>query len=95
MGNRPDAGVSVFVWSGGCGVSVQMGGQQISCGDMIVADSDGVVVVRFAEIDAVLNRLSRIKELEDERDQQVAEGLTVPPNVLEILHSKRTLLTDD
>ena len=49
----------------------------------------------FAEIDAVLHRLSRIKELEDERDQQVAEGLTVPQNVLEILHSKRTLLTDD
>ena len=77
------------------GFPVQMGGQQISCGDIIVADSDGVVVVRFAEIDAVLHGLSRIKELEDERDQQVAEGLTVPQNVLEILHSKRTLLTDD
>ena len=77
------------------GFPLQLGGQQIASGDMVIADSDGVVIVPFAEIDAVLQRLSRIKELEDERDQQVAAGLTVPQNVLEILHSKRTLLTDE
>ena len=77
------------------GFPLQLGGQQISSGDMVIGDSDGVVVVPFAEIDAVLHRLSRIKELEDERDQQVSEGLTVPQNVLEILNSRRTLLTDD
>ena len=77
------------------GFPVQIGGQQISSGDMVVADSDGVVVVPFAEIDVVIDRLRRIQTLESERDQQVAEGLTVPQNVLEILHSKRTLLTDD
>jgi len=77
------------------GFPLQLGGQQISSGDMVVADSDGVVVVPFAEIDVVLNRLSKIKALEAERDQQVAAGLTVPPNVLEILHSKRTLLSDE
>ena len=77
------------------GFPLQLGGQQIASGDMVIADSDGVVIVPFAEIDSVLQRLSRIKELEDERDQQVAAGLTVPQNVLEILHSKRTLLTDE
>ena len=77
------------------GFPLQLGGQQIASGDMVIADSDGVVIVPFAEIDAVLQRLRRIKELEDERDQQVAAGLTVPQNVLEILHSKRTLLTDE
>lgn len=77
------------------GFPVQIGGQHIASGDMIVADSDGVVVVPFAEIDAVIDRLKVIQRLERERDQQVADGLTVPQNVLEILHSKRTLLTDD
>ena len=77
------------------GFPVHMGGQQICSGDMVVADSDGVVIVPFAEIDAVIDRLSRIQLLERERDQQVAGGLTVPQNVLEILNSKRTLITDD
>ena len=77
------------------GFPVQIGGQQVSSGDMIVADSDGVVVVPFAQIDQVIDRLQTVMRLETERDRQVADGLKVPQNVLEILNSKRTLISDD
>jgi len=77
------------------GFPLQIGGQQVSSGDMVVADSDGVVVVPFAQIDQVIDRLQTIERLERDRDQQVADGLKVPENVLEILHSKRTLVSDD
>ena len=77
------------------GFPVQIGGQQVSSGDMIVADSDGVVVVPFAQIDQVIDRLQIVMRLETERDRQVADGLKVPQNVLEILNSKRTLISDD
>lgn len=77
------------------GFPLQIGGQQVSSGDMVVADSDGVVVVPFAQIDQVIDRLQTIERLERDRDQQVADGMKVPENVLEILHSKRTLVSDD
>ncbi|MEO0914444.1 MAG: RraA family protein, partial [Pseudomonadota bacterium] len=64
---------------GTVGLPVQIGGQRVETGDMIVADRDGVVVVPFAEIDAVLHRLPEVSALEAALDAEVAAGLTVPP----------------
>jgi regulator of RNase E activity RraA len=69
---------------------VQIGEQQISTGDMIVADIDGVVVVPFHRIDEVINKLDEIKVLERELDVQVAKGLKIPEWVESILDSDQT-----
>ena len=63
---------------GTVGFPIQIGGQQVETGDMIVADLDGVVVVPFAKIDDVIQKLERIKSLEAELDAQVAQGLKMP-----------------
>ena len=42
------------------GLPIQIGGQTVETGDMIVADRDGVVVVPFAEIGAVAERAVEI-----------------------------------
>ena len=42
---------------GKVGFPIQLGGQQVANGDMIVADRDGVVVVPFERINEVIDRL--------------------------------------
>jgi regulator of RNase E activity RraA len=75
---------------GTVGFPVQIGEQQISTGDMIVADIDGVVVVPFHRIDEVINKLDEIKVLERELDVKVAKGLKIPEWVETILDSSQT-----
>ena len=75
---------------GAVGFAVQIGGQQVETGDMIVADRDGVVVVPFERIDAVIDALLRIKDLEAALDARVAEGLTVPDWVHELVAGDQT-----
>lgn len=70
---------------GRVGFAVQIGGQQVATGDMIVADRDGVVVVPFARIDAVIARLAEVRALEEALDAEVAKGLKLPPAIGELL----------
>lgn len=79
---------------GTIGFPVQVGGQQIETGDMIVADRDGVVVVPFAKIDEVILKLAHIAELEADLDAKVAQGLKVPSWVEEYLKSESTVRKD-
>lgn len=79
---------------GTVGFPVQIAGQEIETGDMIVADGDGVVVVPFEEIDGVITKLAQIAELERALDAEVTKGLTVPAWVEEILASEKTITRD-
>jgi len=79
---------------GSVGFPVQIGGQEVETGDMIVADQDGVVVVPFERLDEVIRNLARISELEQTLDAQVAEGLKVPDWVEEYLASDKTVRKD-
>lgn len=72
---------------GRVGMAMSMAGRRIDTGDMIVADRDGVVVVPFDDIDAVLERLQRIALQEQALDAEVREGLIVPERI-------RTMLDD-
>ena len=56
---------------GKVGFGAVVGGRHIETGDMFVADRDGVVVVPFAVIDAVIAQLAAIQELEDTLDEKV------------------------
>lgn len=79
---------------GSVGFAIQIGGQEVETGDMIVADRDGVVVVPFERIDEVIDKLARIKTLEAELDAKVADGLKVPSWVEDMLASDKTVVRD-
>lgn len=66
---------------GTIGLPVQVGGQRVETGDMIVADRDGVVVVPFDQIDAVATRLQQVRALEEALDAQLSGGLDIPDDV--------------
>lgn len=74
---------------GSIGLPIQIGGRQVESGDMIVADHDGVVVVPFARIDAVIAQLKTVMELEKALDAQIAEGLKILPSTEELLASDK------
>ncbi|MFT5111960.1 MAG: 4-hydroxy-4-methyl-2-oxoglutarate aldolase [Parasphingorhabdus sp.] len=72
---------------GRIGLPISIGGVHVESGDMIVADRDGVVVVPFADISRVIDRLGRIQELEKQLDKEVEDGLTQPAAIAELLAS--------
>ncbi len=52
---------------------------------MCVADRDGVVVVPHSKIDFVINRLSKVADLEYSLDAEVRSGLKIPDPVKEMI----------
>ena len=67
------------------GLPINIGGQTIESGDVIVADRDGVVVVPHKKIDLVINRLSQVVDLECSLDAEVRGGLKIPDTVKEMI----------
>lgn len=101
------AGVGLPVWCTGLtpaspytmgpgtvGLPIQIGGQQIDTGDMIVGDRDGVVVVPFARVDEVIAKLDIVRELEKELDAEIAAGLQVPASMVELLAGDQVKYVD-
>lgn len=72
---------------GTVGLPIQIGGQEVETGDMIVADRDGVVVVPFERLDEVIDNLERIRGAEAAQDGKVAAGMGVPEWVERMLAS--------
>jgi len=63
---------------GTVGLPVVVGGVAIETGDIVAGDVDGVVVVPFDRIDAVIARMPAIRAAEAALDAKVRAGLTVP-----------------
>ena len=59
---------------GWVGFGANIGGRRVESGDLIVADRNGVVIVPFAQIDAVAARVKHVKELEDALEEKVKAG---------------------
>lgn len=76
------------------GFGAVVGGRYIETGDMIVADIDGVVVVPFARIDAVIAQLAAIQELEAALDAKVQAGLSEMPAIEAMLEDGTAKLVD-
>jgi|TARA_B110000908_G_C10263397_1_gene461171 regulator of RNase E activity RraA len=72
---------------GSVGFPIQIGGQEVETGDMIVADQDGVVIVPFELIDETILALSQVKDMEMEMDKKVGLGLTIPESISDLLRS--------
>ena len=81
----------VAMGPGRVGHAIQLGGQNIETGDMIVADRDGVTVVPFDQIDDVIAMIPRVMTLEKSLDDDVRNGLTVPHDILQLLDSDKTV----
>ncbi len=79
---------------GKVGLPVQIGGQNVETGDMIVADRDGVVVVPFDRIPEVVLQLDTVKTLEVELDAKVAEGLSVPDDIRALVDGDQVAWVD-
>ena len=71
---------------GTIGLPVVVAGQHVETGDMIVADGDGVIVVPFDRLDAVIQQLDDIQSLEKGLDAEVSDGLKHPAVVLDWLN---------
>jgi 4-hydroxy-4-methyl-2-oxoglutarate aldolase len=80
---------------GRVGYPIEMGGQQICDGDMVIADSDGVVIVPFEDIERVLAALKQVQKLEAELDRKVADGLVTHGKIAALLASGDIELSDD
>ena len=61
---------------GQVGAPVVLGGIQVSSGDIVVGDADGVVVIPLAHADAVLARLRAVQAAEKAAEESVKEGAT-------------------
>ncbi|MCY3996355.1 MAG: RraA family protein [Rhodobacter sp.] len=79
---------------GKVGLPIQIGGQRVETGDMIVADRDGVVVVPFDGIDTVIATLAKVTELESALDGEIRNGLKIPAQIREIMVSDRVRYID-
>lgn len=82
--------------SGPCevGTTVTLGGIAVTSGDLMVGDRDGVVVVPREKIDQVIAGLADVLAKEEEMGQAIADGLTVPGWVKELLASDETKILD-
>ena len=66
---------------------VVVGGLRVEAGDVVIGDSDGVVVVPFVRIDAVIKRLSTIRAAEAALVARVKGGLGISNWVDELFSS--------
>lgn len=79
---------------GTVGLPIAIGGRTVATGDMVVADRDGVVVVPFEKIDAVIARLAEIKVLEARLDGEVAAGRKHFDHIAEMLNTSAVRFVD-
>ncbi len=79
---------------GSVGFPVTVGGVQVTSGDVIIGDRDGVVVVPFERIDDIIDRLDEVLAAEASLDALVADGLKMPEFAASVLKSDRVVWID-
>ncbi|WP_137700678.1 RraA family protein [Marimonas lutisalis] len=79
---------------GRVGGSAVIGGVTVATGDLIVADCNGVVVVPFARIDAVIATLAKVRALEADLETKVGDGFRSPLDLDEMLAAGRAVEID-
>jgi len=63
---------------GTVGLPVVIGDRTVESGDILVGDRDGVVVIPFAQVEALIARAAEVLDLETALDAKVATGLSAP-----------------
>lgn len=75
---------------GTLGLPISIGGQKVECGDMVIADGDGVVVVPFARIDEIAEKVEHILSVESRSEETVKNGATTFDDMEVFLTSDQT-----
>ncbi len=76
------------------GTSVSLGGVTVASGDIMVGDRDGVAVVPQAKIDQVIAGLAGVMEQEETMGRRIADGLSGPSWMKDLLASNQTVILD-
>lgn len=79
---------------GRVGFGIVIGGRPVETGDMVVADQNGVAVVPFERIDAVIEMLDKVRALELSLDAQLKGGLDIPQDIRDLLASDQVKYVD-
>ena len=75
------------------GHPINIGGRHVESGDMVIGDEDGVVIVPFAQIDAVIAQLDNVRAAEAKREAEVKNGLVAPDGIKALMRSTQTQRT--
>jgi 4-hydroxy-4-methyl-2-oxoglutarate aldolase len=76
------------------GFGAVVGGQMVNSGDILVGDSNGVVVVPHAQIDAVIAALEAVKEAEITLEAKVKAGGADMPAIAQMLADGTAVMVD-
>lgn len=77
---------------GTVGGTVVVGGVNVSSGDLIVADGNGVVVIPHARIDAIIARVTEVRAMEEDLEAKVRnEGFCTPVDIQTMLAEGRAV----
>jgi 4-hydroxy-4-methyl-2-oxoglutarate aldolase len=79
---------------GTVGTAIVIGDVLVEPGDILVGDSDGVVVVPRGKAQQVLDSLEAVRAAERELEAKIKDGLTIPDFVRAILASERVKSLD-
>ncbi len=79
---------------GSGGLPIQLAGRSVESGDLVIGDRDGVVIVPFAMIDTVIERLARVREAETAAEAKVKAGATGLDPVTRLLNSDKVVEVD-
>jgi 4-hydroxy-4-methyl-2-oxoglutarate aldolase len=74
------------------GFDAVVGGRHIASGDLIVADRNGVVVVPFDQIDAVIAKVAHVAELEAALEAKVKDGFCQMAAIEEMIADGRAVV---
>ena len=72
---------------GSVGEPVLVGGLTVCSGDVLVSDDNGIVIVPFAQIDAVIEKLKTVEKLEDDLESNIQAGLAVSDSIRDLVKS--------
>jgi regulator of RNase E activity RraA len=74
---------------------VVLGGVRVESGDIIAADSEGVVVIPKHQLPKVLSRIPEIQLAESKTEDAVAKGMELLDSVKELLESDQVVYFDE
>lgn len=80
---------------GRVGFGAVVGGRQIDSGDILVADRNGVVVVPFAQIDAVIEQVAQVRAQEEALEEKVKSGFCRMEAIEEMIADGRAVIVED
>lgn len=75
---------------GKAGLPAMVGGVRVAPGDLVIADTDGVVVLPQARLPELARALDAVKAAEADLEAKVKAGLAVPDWIESLLRSERT-----